>query len=149
MPSPMSIEDYLDSLPKDQNTAIQCIREEINKNLPEGFEECIQYSMISYVVPHSMYPKGYHCDPKQPLPFMSLAARKSGISFYHMGIYSSPNLCEWFKGEYDNRVKTKLDMGKSCIRFKNLKTIPNELIGQLVSKMSVDEWVSLYESSIH
>jgi hypothetical protein len=104
--------------------------------------------MIGYVVPHSLYPDGYHCDPKLPLPFMSIASQKNFIALYHMGIYSDPELLEWFKAEYPKYVKTKLDMGKSCIRFKKPETIPYELIAQLSTKMTPQNWIDRYESVV-
>ena len=102
--------------------------------------------MIGYVVPHSIYPKGYHCDPKLPLPFMNIASQKNFIAFYHMGIYGNPELMNWFVNEFPNYSKAKLDMGKSCVRFKKMNEIPFELIGELVKKMTVADWVNQYES---
>jgi hypothetical protein len=111
-----------------------------------GFEECMNYGMIGYVVPHSLYPKGYCSDPKQPLPFMNLASQKNNISFYHMGLYAGAH-AEWFKAEYTTYLKKKPDMGKSCIRFKNRNEVPLQLIGELVSKISVQEWIQKYEET--
>ena len=143
-----TVEKYIDELPVDRKEVIQKLREIVLENLPEGFQECMNYGMIGYVVPHSIYPDGYHCDTSQPLPFMNIASQKNHIGFYHMGIYSDKNLLNWFTEEYKNQVPTKLDMGKSCIRFKNLKKIPFELLGELVSKMTVDQWIEKYESTI-
>ena len=137
---------YVESLPELQQKAIRQIRAVIKKNLPKGFIECIQYGMISYSVPLSLYPKGYHCDPSQPLPFLSVAAQKNTISLYHMGMYADLKLADWFAKEYLKEVKKKPDMGKSCVRFKDLSAIPVALIGKLVSKMKPTEWVKLYET---
>ena len=139
--------EYIESLPEDRKEAILQIREAIFKNLPKGFEEIMNYGMLGYVVPHSIYPKGYHCDPKLPLPFMGLASQKNNISFYHMGIYADKKLLDWFVSEYPKHVKSKLDMGKSCIRFKKMNEIPYALIGELVGKLSPEKWIELYESS--
>lgn len=143
-----SPEEYISKLPTDRADAIAKLRAVILENLPEGFQETMNYGMIGYVVPHSTYPDGYHCTPKLPLPFLNIASQKNFIAVYHMGVYSSPELLDWFTSEYPIYVKTKLDMGKSCIRFKNAQKIPFELIGQLVSKMTVEEWIELYEKNI-
>ena len=139
-------DQYINSLPEERKTAVQRLRKVILNNLPEGFEECINYGMLGYVVPHSIYPDGYHCDPKKPLPFMNLASQKNHIGFYHMGIYSDPKLLEWFTTEFPKHVPGKLDMGKSCIRFKNPEKIPFDLLGELVSKLTVQDWIQCYES---
>ncbi|HPF10461.1 MAG TPA: DUF1801 domain-containing protein [Flavobacteriaceae bacterium] len=141
-------EEYIDQLPEERKAPIQKLRTVILKNLPKGFKEGIGYGMIGYVVPHAVYPSGYHCDPKTPLPFMNIASQKNFIAFYHMGIYSKKALLDWFVSEYPKHCKTKLDMGKSCVRFKKLEDIPYELIGELVTKMSCEEWVELYESNL-
>ena len=140
--------EYVDSLPDERKIVIENIRKMILDNLPKGFEETIAYGMLSYVVPHSIYPSGYHCDPKTPLPFLSVASQKNFIAVYHMGIYADENLLNWFVAEYPKHCKTKLDMGKSCIRFKKMNDIPLELLGQLVDKMSVQDWISLYEKNL-
>ena len=141
-------EAYMASLPEARKEPMQNLRTIILENLPKGFEETMGYGMLGYVVPHSIYPNGYHCDPKLPLPFISLASQKNHIGFYHMGIYSDPSLLDWFVKEYPKHVTTKLDMGKSCIRFKNPKHIPYKLIGELVSKMQVEDWISRYEAAL-
>ena len=141
-------EQYINELPEDRKEVIKKLRKTILDNLPEGFEECMNYGMLGYVVPHSIYPDGYHCDPKTPLPFINLASQKNHIGFYHMGIYSDPKLLEWFTLEFPKHVPGKLDMGKSCIRFKNPAKIPFELLGELVSKVSVKDWIQRYESVI-
>lgn len=141
----MTVFEYLAKLPEDRREAFNQLREAIITNLPEGFEECINYGMIGYVVPHSIYPNGYHCDPKLPLPFMNIASQKNFIAFYHMGIYGNADLMNWFVREFPKYSKAKLDMGKSCVRFKKMNEIPFELIGELVKKMSVSDWVNQYE----
>lgn len=136
---------YLDSLPEDRKEAISKIRERILGNLPSGFEETMQYGMLSYVVPHSVYPKGYHCKPSEALPFLSLASQKNNISLYHMGLYADPSLMDWFTSRWDAGRYGKLDMGKSCIRLKNMEKIPYDLLGELCSKMNPQQWIDLYE----
>ena len=149
MPSKATtVEAYLNELPEERKMACNELRKVILKNLPKGFAEGIGYGMIGYFVPHSIYPNGYHCDPKQPLPFLSMASQKNFIALYHMGIYMNPTLMDWFTAEFAKRVKGKLDMGKSCIRFKKMDQIPFDLIGELASKMSVDEWIACYEKAL-
>jgi uncharacterized protein YdhG (YjbR/CyaY superfamily) len=140
--------EYIEQLPEDRKEVISKLRKTILDNLPKGFKEEMSYGMLGYVVPHSRYPDGYHCDPKLPLPFINLASQKNHIGFYHMGIYSDPDLMQWFTKEYSKHVKTKLDMGKSCIRFKNPSVIPMKLMGELVRKMTPDDWIKKYESVI-
>lgn len=141
-------EEYVEKLPEDRKEVIQKIRTTVNKVLPKGFKETVGYGMIGWVVPHSIYPNGYHCNPKQPLPFMGVASQKNHIGFYHMGIYADEQLLNWFTENYPKHCKTKLDMGKSCIRFKKPENIPFELISQLVAKMTVEDWIKLYESKL-
>lgn len=143
-----TVTQYIAELPPDRQESINKLRNHILKNLPKGFTETISYGMIGYVVPHSIYPAGYHCDPKLPLPFMSLASQKNAISFYHMGLYADAALMKWFTDEFAKQVPTKLDMGKSCIRFKKPEQIPYELLGQLVAKMSVKQWIACYETNL-
>ena len=138
---------YVDSLPEDRKIAITELQKIIKKNLPKGFEETMQYGMLSYVVPHKLYPAGYHCKPTDALPFLSIASQKNFIAVYHMGMYADKKLLDWFTAEFPKHSKAKLDMGKSCIRFKKPEQIPFELIGELASKMTVKEWISLYEKS--
>lgn len=140
--------EYVQALPPDRQEPIEKLRETIMENIPDGFREEISYGMIGYVVPHSLYPPGYHCDPKLPLMFVSIASQKNFIALYHMGIYMMPELMEWFVAEYPKHVKSKLDMGKSCIRFKKPSDIPYDLIAQLVRKVSVEEWVEVYETAL-
>ncbi len=141
-------DEYIAELPEKRKEAMKKLRKTIQKNIPDGFQETMSYGMIGYVVPHSIYPDGYHCSPELPLPFLSIASQKNFIALYHMGIYSDEKLMNWFTKEYPKHVKTKLDMGKSCIRFKKIETIPYELIGELVQKMSAQEWIDKYESAI-
>ena len=136
---------YVDSLPEDRQEAITKLRKVIKKNLPKGFVEEMNYGMIGYVVPHKLYPAGYHCDPKLPLPFLAVASQKNFIALYHMGIYADPKLLKWFTTEFAKRISSKLDMGKSCVRFKKPEQIPFDLIGELVSKMTPADWINLYE----
>ena len=143
----ISPEQYINELPDDRKEVIKKLRETILDNLPKGFEEQMSYGMLGYVVPHSIYPDGYHCNPELPLPFMNLASQKNFVALYHSGIYASKELMEWFVAEYPKFVKTKLDMGKSCVRFKKLETIPYDLIGKLCTKLSVEEWIALYEKN--
>lgn len=143
----MTVDSYIAALPADRQLAIQSIRTVIKKHLPKGFREEINYGMIGYVVPHSLYPAGYHCDPSLPLPFLSIASQKNFIAVYHMGIYADPALLNWFTEAYASQVKGKLDMGKSCIRFKKVDQIPYSLIGELAGKMNVADWITLYESA--
>jgi uncharacterized protein YdhG (YjbR/CyaY superfamily) len=141
----MTPDEYIRSLPEERQEAMQKLRITLKEHLPEGFEECFAYKMITFVVPHSIYPAGYHCDPKQALPFISIASQKNFIAFYHMGIYASPELMNWFTEEYVKVSKAKLDMGKSCIRFKKSDQIPFSLLAELASKMTVQDWIGTYE----
>ena len=142
-----SPQEYMDSLPDDRKDAMTQLRKAIVENLPEGFEERMSYGMLGFVIPHSLYPKGYHCDPKLPLPFVNLASQKNNISLYHMGIYSDSELLTWFQNEWPRHTQSKLDMGKSCIRFKKLNDIPYELIGQLMQRISPAQWIQTYENA--
>lgn len=139
-------EEYVNEIADDKREAFIHLRETILENLPKGFEEEMSYGMMGYVVPFSIYPKGYHTKDKLPLPFLAIAAQKNFIALYHMGIYANQPLLKWFTEEYPKHSKLKLDMGKGCIRFKNVSQIPYALIGELVQKMGVEEWVNLYES---
>lgn len=142
-----SPDEYVEQIPDDRKPAITRLRETILANLPKGFKETMSYGMIGYVVPHSVYPPGYHCDPKLPLPFMAVASQKNFVAFYHMAIYADKTLYDWFVAEYSNRSKSKLDMGKSCIRFKKPGDIPFELIGELSRKISAEKWIEMYEET--
>jgi len=143
-----SPQEYIDSLPEDRKSSVEKLRQVILNNLPEGFQEVMGYGMLGYVVPHQIYPDGYQCNPKLPLPFMNVASQKNFVSLYHMGIYANPDLLNWFSEEYSKRVNTKIDMGKSCIRFKKMDQIPFELIGELVRKISVEDWIFCYENNL-
>lgn len=145
--SATTVSDYLLSCPRSQKPYIEKLRQAILTDLPEGFVECMNYGMIGYVIPHSIYPAGYHCDPKLPLPFLWLAYQKNSINFYHMGIYADTTLLERFQQEYYKYCKSKLDMGKSCIRFKKYEDIPYDLIIKLCSKISVAQRIALYEKN--
>lgn len=140
-------EQYLDELPEDRKEVVAKIREVVLENLSEGFKEVMCYGMLGYVVPHSLYPDGYHCDPKQALPFMNIASQKNAISLYHMGIYGNSELLDWFVSEYPKYCKSKLDMGKGCVRFKKMNEIPYQLIGELTAKMSCQDWIAMYEKN--
>ncbi|MBC7522849.1 MAG: DUF1801 domain-containing protein [Flavobacterium sp.] len=148
MPSKASkVAEYLLKLPEDRKIAISKLRDCISANLPTGFEEVMSYGMIGYVVPHSIYPAGYHCNPKLPLPFINIGSQKNNIVLHHLGIYGFPELADWFINEYPNFSVSKLDMGKGCIRFKNLDTIPYELIGKLATKVSVDDLILMFQKN--
>ncbi len=140
-------DEYIATLPDDRAEIIAALRKEIKKNLPRGFEETMQYGMISYVVPHKLYPAGYHTNPKDALPFMSIASQKNHIAVYHMAVYEGA-LHDWFVKEWKKVSGKKLDMGKSCIRFKKPEDVPVKLIGALASKLTPKQWISMYEESI-
>ncbi|RDI55054.1 DUF1801 domain-containing protein [Flavobacterium glaciei] len=144
-----TVSAYLEEIPEERKIAFSKLRETILENIPKGFVEQISYGMIGYVVPHSIYPNGYHCEPKLPLPFIAISSQKNFIALYHMGIYAKPELLNWLNSEYPKHSKQKLDMGKSCIRFKKIDQIPFDLIAELVQKISVKEWISSYESSLN
>ena len=143
-----TVDAYLAELPEDRQKAMAQLRKVIKKNLPKGFRETMGYGMMGYCVPHSIYPAGYHCNPKDPLPFMGLASQKNFIAIYHMGIYANPKLLKWFTDAHAKASPKKLDMGKSCIRYKKATDIPYELIGELAAKISVEDWIQLYESNL-
>lgn len=143
-----TVKEILANVPEERAEAFNKLHETIIENLPEGFEAAISYGGLGYVVPHSLYPSGYHCKPEEPLPFAGIASQKNSVNLYHMGIYSDPELMKWFTEEYSKHSKRKLDMGKSCIRFKKTQDIPFELIGELMKKMTVQDWVNIYESNL-
>ena len=143
-----SPESYIASLPDERKAIVQKLRDVVKKNLPKGFEETMQYGMISFVVPHSLYPAGYHCNPIEALPFVSLASQKNYIALYHMGLYGDPFLLNWFTEEYPKHSKARLDMGKSCIRFKKPEQIPYELIGALMKKVTPEKWIESYNKKL-
>lgn len=142
-----TVNEYLDQVSSERKATLELLIETINSKLPKGFELTIQYGMISWVVPYSIYPAGYHCKPKLPLPFLSIAAQKNFIALYHMGMYAKKELYDWFLMEYSKVATGKPDLGKSCVRFKKPEHIPHELIGELVSRMSPQDWIDLYEEN--
>ena len=146
--SDLTVSSYFDALPDDRRAAMKKLRQVVRKNLPKGFKETIQDKMPSYVVPHSRYADGYHCDPTLPVPFLSMASQKRYIALYHMGLYADPKLLAWFQNQWPKHSPASLDMGKSCIRFKKLEAIPYDLVGKLVGKMSLSAWIQLYEKSV-
>jgi len=143
-----SPQEYLEKVPEERKQAMAKLRAVIKENLPDGFQETMSYGMIGYVVPHSLYPEGYHCDPALPLPFMNLASQKNYIAVYHSGIYATKEMYIWFIDEFKKITGKKPDMGKSCIRLKNLETIPYDLIGALSSKITPQEWIATYENNV-
>lgn len=143
-----SPEEYISKVPEDRKEPLAKLRAVIKNNLPDGFEETMGYGMIGYVIPHTIYPEGYHCDPSLPLPFMNLASQKNYIAVYHSGVYANKEMHEWFVDEYKKRTGKKPDMGKSCIRLKNIDSIPYDLIGELSSKITSRQWISTYENII-
>ena len=143
-----SPEDYISQVPEERQDVLKTLRKTIKANLPKGFEEGIQHGMIGYYVPHSIYPDGYHCTPEEPLPFMSFASQKNSINLYHSGIYAVPEIHDWFVNEYPKYSKYKLDMGKSCVRFKRINDIPMELIAELCTKLTPDQWIDIYETNL-
>jgi uncharacterized protein YdhG (YjbR/CyaY superfamily) len=144
----INVKEYLEEIPEERKQAFVKLRQTIVTTIPKGFVEQISYGMIGYIVPHSIYPNGYHCDSKLPLPFVNIASQKNFIAVYHMGIYAKPELLQWFVNEYPKHSIQKLDMGKSCIRFKKFDHIPFDLIAALMQKMSVADWINCYESQI-
>lgn len=143
-----TIDDYIAELPEERKRIIQKLRNCIKSNISKGFQEGIQYGMIGYFVPHEIYPSGYHCNPKEPLPFMSIASQKNSVNVYHMGLYANKDLYDWFVTEYSKQFSRKLDIGKSCVRFKKETDIPFKILAELVQKISVDEWISIYNNSL-
>ncbi|MEO6453974.1 MAG: DUF1801 domain-containing protein [Ginsengibacter sp.] len=141
-------QEYINELPGDRKDSITHLRNTIIKNLPKGFKEVMSYGMPGYVVPHEIYPDGYYCDPKLPLPFVGIASQKNFVALYHMGIYAMPELLEWFTSEYKEQSRSSLDMGKSCMRFKKPEHIPHKLIGDLIKKVTVKDWIAVYEKNI-
>ena len=144
-----SIQDYLSKVPEERKEAFTKLFETISKNLPKGFQTNLSYGMIGWSVPLETFPAGYHCSPGTPLPFINLASQKNFIALYHMGIYANPELLNWFVEEYPKHSKRKLDMGKSCIRFKKPDEIPFDLIAELCKKMTPKDWISIYEKMLN
>jgi hypothetical protein len=143
----MTVENYIEQIPADRKDAFLTLRKAISDNLPAGFQEGTAYGMICYSVPLATFPAGYHCAPGTPLPFISIASQKNFLAVYHMGIYACPDLLQWFTEEYPKHAKFKLDMGKSCIRFKKMNDIPFALIAELATKMTPEEWVAIYQKN--
>ncbi|MBK7524221.1 MAG: DUF1801 domain-containing protein [Saprospiraceae bacterium] len=143
-----TVNEILTNLPEDRIEPFNKLHDVIVQNLPKGFEAAISYGGLGYVVPHTIYPAGYHCKPIEPLPFAGIASQKKSINFYHMGMYTNPALLDWFVKEYPQHTKQKLDMGKSCIRFNKIDDIPYKLIGELMQKMSVNDWINIYEKEL-
>jgi hypothetical protein len=142
-----TVDEYLAELPEDRREAIEAIRKVILKNLPKGYEEGVLYGMIGCYVPHSIYPDGYHCTPTDSLPFANLASQKNHMSFYGMGIYVDEAQARWFVDEWKKTGK-KLDMGKSCVRFKKLDDVPLEVVGKAIKRMPVKKYIELYEKQL-
>ena len=140
--------EYMTQLPEDRKDVVQKLRQTILDHIDSKFQECMNYGMLGYVVPFTIYPDGYHCNPKLPLPFMNLASQKNFIAVYHMGMYAKKEIYDWFVTEYPKHTTAKLDMGKSCIRFKYAAEIPFELIGALMGKITIEDWVKLYENAL-
>ena len=141
-----SVAEYIKSLPVKRRAAISAVRKVILDNLPEGFEECMNYGMIGYVIPHRIYPAGYHCDPKQPMPYAGLASQKNHLAIYAMSVYGDNDTEKWFRKAWSATGK-KLDMGKCCIRFKKLEDIPLDVIGKLMARVSVKDWTAVAEQA--
>ena len=142
-------EAYINQLPEDRKEVITKLDALIRKHMPKGLESGMGYGMLAYYVPKSIYPNGYHCKPFPPLPFINLASQKNFIALYHSGMYAKKELHDWFVEEYPKHCKYKLDMGKSCVRFKKLDDIPYDLIEELLGKMSVKEWIGIYDKAIN
>ena len=142
-----TVKEYLEKIPKEREQVMGNLRKTILNNIPKGFEETFLYGMPAYVVPKTIYPDGYHCSPDKPLPFVSFASQKNFIALYHMGVYANPKIHDWFVGEYPKHCKYKIDMGKSCIRFKKTEDIPYKLIGELMQKYTVEKWIETYEDT--
>lgn len=143
-----SVEAYLKQIPAEKRLVLESMRQTILDNLPTGFVEQISYGMLGYVVPHIIYPKGYHVNPSLPLPFLNLAAQKNYLALYHMGLYVDNALLQDFKNQFKQLCPYPLDIGKSCIRFKYGQEIPFSLIAALLQKIDVPKWISMYERHI-
>ncbi|GGI42351.1 DUF1801 domain-containing protein [Mammaliicoccus stepanovicii] len=140
------IEHYINSVDERRKDVFKRLFYVIKNHLPEGFEAAMQYDMPTFIVPLHTYPKGYLNRKNEPLPFISIGVQKNHIALYHMGLYGMEDLKAWFEHKYAKEVATKLNMGKSCIRFTNINHIPYELIGELCEKVSVEEWIQKYET---
>ena len=142
-----TVKDYLAELPEDRRAALQAVRDVILKNLDHEFEEGMQYGMIGYYVPHSVYPPGYHCDPRQPLGFACLASQKNHMALYLMCVYGDANQRKWFEAEWKKAGK-KLDMGKSCIRFKKLDDLALGVIGETIRRVTARKYIEVCERAL-
>lgn len=138
---------YIAALPAERQTVVKKLRQVLRKNLPRGFKETMGYSMLAYVVPHSLYPAGYHCDPTRPLPFINLASQKQYVSLYHMGLYAGP-LLSWFEHQWPRHTEAKLDLGKCCLRLRKFEQIPYRLLGELAGKLTPQDWIRAYEKTV-
>ncbi|MDG1526841.1 MAG: DUF1801 domain-containing protein [Schleiferiaceae bacterium] len=143
-----TIAEYVKQIPEDRQQVFEKLLSILRENLPHGFEECLSYGMPAFSVPHSLYPQGYHVSPQVALPFISIASQKNFIAFYHMGLYATPELNSWWQEEYPKYSSRKLDIGKSCVRFKKMDDIPFELIQELAQKVSPEEWIATYEKQL-
>jgi hypothetical protein len=144
----MTPDQYVASLPDERRETIAAIRKVINDNLKPGFEEAVDYGMLGWVVPHKLFPAGYHCDPTKPLSYMGLASQKNYISVYSMCLYGGTDLLEWFTNEWLKHSSKKLNMGKGCIRFTKTQDIPLDLIGELASRFTPQQWIEIYENTL-
>jgi hypothetical protein len=142
------VDAWLQTLDPERREVMQALRKTVRDHLPEGFAEEFASGMIHYVVPHSLYPAGYHCNPQQALPFISLAAQRSHYALYHMGLYANPEWLAWFQDAWSQHAARKLDMGKSCIRFKKPEHIPHALLGELVARIPPSDWIAVYEQHV-
>ena len=142
-----SVEQYLQQLPKARRAAISAVRKVILANLPKGYVECMGYGMIGYVVPHSLFPAGYHCDPSLPLPFANLASQKNHMALYLMTVYGDPGTERWFRQAWQAAGK-KLDMGKCCVRFKRLEDVSLDVVGQVIARVPVKDYIARVEQAV-
>ena len=142
-----TVDEYLLALPPDRRALFSAVREVVRANLPEGYEEQLQYGMIGYVVPHKLYPPGYHCDAKQPLTYACLGSQKNYLAIYLMSVYGDPATEAWFKKAWLATGK-KLDMGKSCVRFKKLEDVPLDVIGQVIARTPVSQYIAAVERTM-
>ncbi len=146
--SKITVTDILNNIISDRKIPFNTLHNVIVEHLPNGFETAICYGMISYIVPHSLYPAGYHCKPQEPLQFAAIASQKNAITLYHLGLYGNTELMDWWRREYPKYSKQKLDMGKGCVRFKNFDDLPFQLVGELMSKITVPQWIAYYEANL-
>jgi hypothetical protein len=138
--------EYLASLPPERRRELAAVRSVIKEHLPKGFVETMQYGMITYVVPLKVYPAGYLGKKDVPVPYASLAAQKGHLALYLMCVYGNPKLERWFKSAWEKSGK-KLDMGKSCVRFKSADALALEVIAEAIERTPVKDFVELYEAT--